>query len=615
MSILEGIKSPQDIKKLSENQLIELAGEIRHFLIETVSKTGGHLASNLGVVELSLALHKVFDSPNDRIIFDVGHQCYTHKIITGRLDQMNTLRKFKGISGFPKPYESEHDLFATGHSSTSISTALGMAVADKLAGKDCSSVAVIGDGALTGGMAFEALSNAGRSDCNLIIVLNDNGMAIDKNVGSIARGLTKLRTSRKYFNAKDRIYNFLNKIPLVGKPTVKFVAKSIRKFKDVVYNTTIFEDLNLAYLGPVDGHDINKLSILLERAKELKKPCLVHIVTVKGKGFEAAEHDPVAFHGAPKYNAVTGEYDHNGVEDFSKHFGDSMVRLAKADERICAITAAMAAGCGLSRFAEEFKTRFFDVGIAEEHAAAFSASLAKGGRLPVFAVYSTFLQRSYDQLLHDVALSGQKVVLAVDRAGIVGQDGETHQGIFDVSFLSTIPNMTVLCPANFAELESALYKALYEIDTAVAIRYPKGGEPESLKGQNTFDKPFVQIMGSDERKLALVAYGRQTVQALQAAELLCEYAPSVIKLNKIAPLDPKLLGVLAEFDDVIITQEEYGNGSIGQQLSEALSNSKTKTHSIAIHSFLEQGTYEQLLKLCGLDADSIASFVRQECPL
>ncbi len=607
MSILDGVNSPSDLKKLNLMQLEELAGDIREFLIRTVSRTGGHIASSLGAVELTIALHRVFHSPQDKIIFDVGHQAYAHKILTGRRNQMHTLRQFKGISGFPKPHESEHDAFIAGHASTSISVALGYATADKHQGKDNYSIAVIGDGALTGGMAYEAISNAGRSKTNLIILLNDNGMAISQTVGSIAGVLTKIRTSRRYFRAKDYFHRLMRKVPLIGKPIDRFMSFLIRRIKGAIYNTTLFEDLNLSYLGPVDGHDINALTVILERAKQLKHPCVVHAVTVKGKGFSAAEHDPVAFHGAPTFNVCSGEFDHHQTVNFSSQFGNIMSEMAATDDKLCVITAAMSEGCGLCQFAKQYPQRFYDVGIAEEHAVTFAAGLAAGGMHPIVAMYSTFLQRCADQLIHDVALSGQKVVFAIDRAGLVGADGETHQGLYDLALFRNA-GITVLAPSNYVELKTAFTKALYEIDGPVAVRYPRGSEPE-IALADTMAESFIPLKTG--KKVALISHGVTIATVLHAAEQLD--LASVVKLNRLWPIQPEMIDMLKNYDHVVYVSEEEKSGAIGESIAALLSGCTTKVHILAPHGFIEQGSVSQLQNLLALDVDSIVEYCQKEC--
>lgn len=607
MRILDGIQCPSDLKQLNLEQLTALAQEIRELLIDSVSKTGGHIASSLGAVELTVALHRVFNSPEDKIIFDVGHQAYAHKILTGRKDRMNTLRQFKGLSGFPKPHESIHDAFIAGHASTSISVALGYALADKQQGLDHYSIAVIGDGALTGGMAYEAIINAGRSSSNLVILLNDNGMAISRTVGSIASGLTKIRTSRRYFHTKDRFHRFMRHIPAVGVPIDRFFSWIVRHLKRAIYNTTFFEDLNLDYLGPVDGHDVAALMVILERAKQLKHPCIVHAVTVKGKGFSAAEHNPVAFHGATTFDAKSGEFATHQSDNFSLQFGDIMCRLAAKDDKICVITAAMTDGCGLDCFARQYPQQFYDVGIAEEHAVTFAAGLAAGGMRPIVAVYSTFLQRCADQLIHDVALSGHKVIFAVDRAGLVGADGETHQGLYDLALLRNA-GITILSPANYAELDRAFMRAVYEIDGPVAIRYPRGAEPD-LEFADSMDQAFTVIRPGD--RIALLSHGAGMAQVIDASAQLENV--SVIKINQLWPIEAEFIQTLSSFDHIIYVSEEERFGSIGESIAAALSGTSTKVHILAPHGFVEQGSVAQLRQMLSLDAEGIVDYCRKEC--
>ena len=454
--ILKNIELPYGIKKLNFEQLNDLCTEVREEIIDKVSVTGGHLASNLGAVEITVALHYVFDSPNEPIVWDVGHQCYAHKILTGR--DITGIRTKDGLSGFPKSYESEHDAFVAGHASTSVSVALGIAESKKLKNDNNSVVAVVGDGATSGGMIYEAINNAGRSNTNLIVVLNDNEMSISKNVGAMAKYLAKIRTKEGYFRFKDSLQNIMLSIPFIGKGIFS-VAKYLKSIiKDFYYGSNTFEHFGFVYLGPVDGHDIQMLIRTLKRAKELHKPVLVHVNTIKGKGYEPAEKYPSKFHGIAPFNKSDGELISVPAKSFSDIFGEELCDLASNDEKICAITAAMTSGTGLEEFSQKYKDRFFDVGIAEEHALTFSAGLAAGGMKPVFAVYSTFLQRAYDQIIHDVCIQNLHVVFAIDRAGIVGSDGETHQGIFDLSFLSNIPNMCVMAPKNKWELSDHFLK-------------------------------------------------------------------------------------------------------------------------------------------------------------
>ena len=455
-NILEKINEPKDLKTLNIQEKEKLAEEIRQKILNIVSKNGGHLASNLGVVELTIALHTIFNTPTDKIIWDVGHQSYVHKILTGRKDQMDTLRQYKGLAGFPKTCESEYDVFNTGHSSTSISVGIGMARARDLLQENYNVISVIGDGSLTGGMAEEALNDAGTSKTKLIVILNDNEMSISKNVGGIPTFLSKLRTRKFYTKANSRVKRFTLKIPKVGEKIVDLVQRGKKTIKQIFIPNMYFEDIGFTYLGPVDGHNIEKLENILKIAKEVKGPVLVHIITKKGKGYQIAEENPDKFHGISPFNIETGEKLAPSKKDYSKVFGEKLVELAKKDEKIVAVTAAMKDGTGLKEFAKEFPNRFFDVGIAEQHAVGLVAGMAKAGLKPVLPLYSSFLQRGYDQLIHDVALQNIPVTICIDRAGLVGNDGETHHGIFDMSFASAIPNLTIMAPKDFKELEEML---------------------------------------------------------------------------------------------------------------------------------------------------------------
>ncbi|MEE0443296.1 MAG: 1-deoxy-D-xylulose-5-phosphate synthase, partial [Acutalibacteraceae bacterium] len=445
---LNKIHSPADLKKLNSSEYPELAQEIRDVLIDTVSKNGGHLASNLGAVELTIAIHLTFDSPKDRIVWDVGHQAYTHKLLTGRYDVFDTIRQKDGISGFCHPNESEHDTFYSGHSGTSVSSAFGIAEANKIKKNNNYTVAVIGDGSFTGGLVYEALNNAGRSKTNLIVILNDNEMSISKNVGSVAKYLTKIRSKKRYVRMKARLERFLDRIPLIGHSMASGLFSFKTAIKNLIYESTIFEKMGFRYMGPIDGHDIGLMCEALETAKSLGAPVLLHVNTVKGKGYNYAEKDPSHFHGVSDFDIDTGE-PHSSGDTFCNEFGKLMCKMAHEDRRITLITAAMSLGTGLTEFSEKYSERFFDVGIAEEHAVTFASGLSKGGMLPVFAVYSTFLQRCYDEIMHDGALQDQKLVLAIDRAGFVGDDGETHNGLYDVAFLQSIPKVTVYSPATY----------------------------------------------------------------------------------------------------------------------------------------------------------------------
>ncbi len=613
-NLLGGIKSPKDIKNMSIENLEELCAEIREKIIKTVSQNGGHLASNLGTVELTVAMHKVFDCPKDQIIWDVGHQCYTHKILTGRLDKLDTIRKENGISGFTRRDESVYDPFSSGHSSTSISAAFGLLNAKNIKSESGKVVAVIGDGALSGGLAYEGINNAGAFKKNFIVILNDNKMSISKNVGSMARYLSAIRTRGIYLRTKSRVDKVLNKIPVMGNFTRKLILKSTSTVKDLIYNGTIFENLGFMYYGPIDGHDIKALIKVLQVAKEKDRPVLIHVNTTKGKGYSFAEKNPKLFHGISCFDVKTGEH---GVStgDFSSVFGKELSMIAKKDDRICAITAAMKLGTGLSYFAKNFKNRFFDVGIAEGHAVTFAGGLAAGGMIPVFAVYSTFLQRSYDQIIHDAALQKLKIVLAIDRAGIVGEDGETHQGLFDVSFLNAIPNVTIFSPSFFDEIGPMLNKAIYDTEGVCAIRYPRGSQmymPEDfILSGNTFD-----IYGDSKNcDNLIVTYGRTFSQACIAKERLETQGVNVciMKLNQIKPIDDEAILFAKQFKNIFFFEEGMLSGGVGENFNyklTSINNYKGNFYLTAIdNKFVVQATVKDTLHKLNLDADGIEKII------
>lgn len=614
--LLDKINSPEDLKSLTLDELVKLCGEIRTELIGTVSMNGGHLASNLGVVELTVALHRVFDSPKDQLVWDVGHQCYTHKLLTGRRESFGTIRRYGGISGFTKPRESEHDPYGAGHSSTSISAAAGLARAKTLKGDDGYVVAIIGDGALSGGLAYEGLNNAGRSHDRLIIILNDNKMSISKNVGAMARHLALLRIKPWYFKVKDFVEKVLELTPFGSRLRNALVA-SKSAIKNALYHSTIFEEMGLLYLGPVDGHNLQQTMRILERARSLKRPVLVHVMTVKGKGYTFAENNPGHFHGVSKFDVDTGDPISPVCADtYSEIFGRSLCLFAESDERICAITAAMTDGTGLTEFAKQYRNRFFDVGIAEEHAVVFAAGLARNGLVPVFSVYSTFLQRAYDQLIHDAALQKLKVVLAVDRAGVVGEDGETHQGIFDAAFLNGIPGMTVLSPATKDELQNGLYTAIYECEGPVAVRYPRGA-PE--KAPDGFEPTFSSCdLFGDGKDVLLVTYGRLFFNAARAARTLKARGinAAVLKLNRITPLDPVCFEQAQKYKKVFFFEEGIKTGGIGEHFGYGLMERGFEgvfRLNAVDGRFVGQGSVDKLLELLGLDADGMAKAVILEC--
>ena len=610
MKRLENIHSPKDVKKMNKAELTALCDQLRQKMIETVSHTGGHLASNLGTVELTVALHRVFTTPHDAIVWDVGHQCYAHKLLTDRYERFGSLRQQGGISGFPNPAESEHDAFVAGHSSTSISVANGIAKAKALTGDDGYTVAVIGDGALTGGLAYEGLSNAGRSEDRLIVVLNDNKMSISRNVGFVARYLSSLRSQMNYLRSKERTSRFLRRIPLVGQPLVSLIQNLKTKLKrSMLSGSTFFEDMGFRYLGPVDGHDLHDLTEALQVARSIRRPVVLHVETVKGKGSTYAEQKPDTYHGISKFDPDTG-IPVGGGESFSCRFGKALCALAERDSRIVAVTAAMVSGTCLEQFAEQYPTRFFDTGIAEEHAVTFSAGMAKGGLIPVFAVYSTFLQRSYDQLINDTSLMNNHVVLAIDRAGVVPDDGETHQGIYDVAMLATIPNTTLYAPSTFAELELNLKQAVYDTPGIAAVRYPKGGEPAGLEDYTPTEAPYVLAEGGD-KKVLLVTYGRTYGEVKAYADRMGGQAPSVLKLNRVLPLTDDVVAMAKDYACVLVLEET--RGGLGDLLGSALMQAGyTGRYGVrAIRETLGACTTAQGLRRVGLDAEGIETFVNQ----
>lgn len=611
MSILDWVNSPKDIKKLNTDELNELCDEIREQLISTVSQTGGHLASNLGVVELTVALHKVFNSPTDQIVFDVGHQCYTHKILTGRKNEFSTLRTEGGISGFTRPVESQHDIFSSGHSSTSISAAVGLARAKQIKGEKGKVIAVIGDGALTGGLAYEALNNSGNDNSNLVVILNDNNMSISQNVGSMAKNLTTIRTSPKYVSLKTKIQRGLTRIPKVGSHiarTFTYINGKIRKKIYNAANATFFENLGFRYYGPIDGHDIDALVDAFKAAKVHNHSVFIHVNTVKGKGYNPAEKNPTQFHGIGKFNINTGE-PLVGGKNFSAVFGDTMCSFAEKDGRICCVTAAMAEGTGLCVFEKKYPKRFFDVGIAEQHAVTFSSGLAKNGMIPVFAVYSTFLQRSYDQLIHDVAMQDLKVIFGIDRAGFVGEDGESHQGVFDTAFLNSVIGLTIFAPAFYCDLEGMLYEGIYKIKGAVAVRYPRGSE-RYMPVDYTYNHKSYDIFGSTDSTKCIVTYGRLFSECYKAYEELED--TFVIKLNRIKPIDMNVLKELSSCKKIFFYEEGIRSGGVGEKFAALLSENNinsTFKHICVDDEFIKQASVESQLKHYGLDSESIINEV------
>ncbi len=607
MPLLDEIHGPVDIRKLNDSQLQCLCEEIRGRLIEVVSKTGGHLSSNLGAVELTLAIHRVFDTEKDRIVFDVGHQSYVHKILTGRNDRLDTLRKLDGLSGFPNPEESVHDAFIAGHASNAVSAALGMARARTLQGQDYSVVALMGDGALTGGLAYEALNDLGQSGEPLVVILNDNGMSIGSNVGGVARYLAKQRMKPAYFTFKKNYRQIMKKLP-GGKVFYRFTHRIKSALKNAILHCSMFEDMGMEYLGPVDGYDLNKLTYFLSWARDLKKPVLVHVHTRKGKGVDYAEENPDLYHGVGPFDPQNGEAT-GKKKDFSAIFGETLSELAEQDQRICAVTAAMQDGTGLTDFARQHRARFFDVGIAEEHAVTMSAGLAKQGMKPVFAVYSSFLQRAYDMLIHDVSIQKLPVVFAVDRAGICGADGVTHQGLFDVGFLSQVPGMTLLAPASFAELRSLLATALKENCGPAALRYPRGGEGE-YKGDSGLE-PCLLREGGD---LTIISHGIAINDALRAAALLETQGISaaVLKVTCLCPLNMEPIAQAVSKTGRILVYEHCAEaGCLGQKILSELEKTGGRLKKAKLMNFgaglIPHGETEQLKARFGMDDKSIAA--------
>ena len=611
-SILKKINGPEDLKKLNVSEKQVLAEEIRKEILEVVSKNGGHLASNLGVVELTIALHSVFNTPDDKIIWDVGHQCYTHKILTGRKEQFSTLRKLNGIAGFPKVCESEYDTFNTGHSSTSISVATGMARAKKLMGDDQTKViAVIGDGSMTGGMALEALNDAGSSKTNIIVILNDNEMSISKNVGGIPLFLSKLRGRKFYSKSNEGVKKFMLQVPVIGNPTVKIVQKIKDAIKQILLPNMFFEDIGFTYLGPVDGHNIDKLESILETSKKISGPVLVHVITKKGKGYKFAEETPENFHGVSSFDLKTGEKIKKSGKDYSKVFGEKLVELAEKNEKIVAVTAAMKDGTGLKSFSEKFPDRFFDVGIAEQHAIGMIAGMAKEGLKPMLAIYSSFLQRGYDQLVHDIALQKLPVVICIDRAGIVGNDGETHHGIFDLSFLSSIPNLTVMAPKDFEELKNMLEFAV-NFDGPILIRYPRGGENHKFTRKLSIKLGKAELIRQG-KDITIIGIGKTVGKAVEVAELLKKQNinSEVINARFLKPLDEKfIVKSIKKTGRVATIEDNTLKGGLGSSVIELVNKSNLQNIKVETFGyddcFVPHGGTEELEKIYKQDVESIA---------
>ncbi len=619
--MLEKINSPKDVKKLNIEQKKQLAEEMRKYILEIVSENGGHLASNLGVVELTIALHSVFDVPKDKIVWDVGHQTYVHKIITGRREELKTLRKLNGIAGFPKSKESDSDCFNTGHSSTSISAALGMARARDIKGEDNSVLAVIGDGALTGGMALEALNDTGWSKTKMTVILNDNEMSISKNIGGMSMLLSKLRTKRSYNKSSDAVKNMILKIPKIGDAIVKIVIRVKRSIKQLVIPKMFFEDIGFRYLGPVDGHDIAELERMLKISKRLNEPVLLHVLTKKGKGYSIAEKNPDRFHATGPFDLETGKSKKEKKKDYSKVLGEKLVELAKKNDNIVAITASMKDGTGLTEFAKEFPDRFFDIGIAEQHAVGVAAGMAKEGTIPVVPIYASFYQRAYDQVIHDVAMQDLPVVMCVDRAGVVGADGETHQGTLDMSFFRLVPNLTIMAPKNFKELEEMLEFAI-DLNKPVVIRYPRGGEDAyKMEKQEKLNWGKAEIL-KEGKDVTIIAIGKTVARAMKVAEKIEReqkgISVEVINTRFLKPIDKETIKQSITKTKNIITMED---GTIMNGLATAVQESiqeenlqgvKMK-HYAYPDQYIEHGSVEELEKIYGVDEETIIKNFRKEC--
>ena len=617
MNILERVESPKDLKELSIKEKEQLSEELREYILDVVSKNGGHLASNLGDIELTIALHSVYNAPKDKIIWDVGHQTYTHKILTGRKDSFKTLRQKNGISGFPKINESVYDAFSTGHSSTSISAALGMAKARDLKGEQHNVVAVIGDGALTGGMALEALNDCGYSKTNITVILNDNEMSISKNVGGISVSLGRIRSSKLHTGSNDLIKRGFARIPIIGKGMVKGSRKVKRMFKQILLPNMLFEDIGFTYLGPVDGHNIEQLESIMKMSKKIKGPVLIHVVTKKGKGYKFAEENPARFHGIGAFDLETGKDKKEKSKDYSKEFGEHLVKLASKDKKIVAVCAAMKSGTGLSEFASKYPNRFFDVGIAEQHALTFAAGLAKEGLKPVVSIYSSFYQRAYDQVIHDIAMQNLPVVMIVDRAGVVGQDGETHQGVFDLSFFGVVPNLTVMAPKDFQELDDMLEYALKE-NKPVVIRFPRGGEDKSFKKHTNISCGKCEFLttGMD---ISIIAIGKMVSRAIEVEELLKKDGVNaeVINARFLKPIDTKAIETsIKKTHRVITIEDNVLAGGFGTHIKELIVDRNIKNIDIISYGypdeFIKQGSVSEIEKEYGLDALSIYNDIKNK---
>lgn len=601
---------PNDLKKMDYSECRKLCKELRRCITKNVLKNGGHLASNLGTVELTVALHRVFDSPKDKLVWDVGHQAYAHKLLTGRYDKFSTLRKKGGISGFIRPNESEHDAFVSGHSSNSISAALGMAEAMRIDGDTKHrAVAIIGDGAFTGGLAYEGLNNAGKSAANLIVILNHNDMSISKNVGALAKYLTSIRGDQRYLDIKKTVEHTLDKTPVVGEPIKNILLSSKSALKNMLYHSTMFEDLGFVYLGPIDGHNIEEIEETLKMARRMEKPVFIHVNTVKGKGFRPAEENPGAFHSIPSSGYSKKNPDNSNHDSFSENFGRTICEFAEADDRICAVTAAMKYGTGLQYFAGSFPKRFFDVGIAEEHAVTFCAGLAKSGKIPVFAVYSSFLQRAYDEIIHDVAIDNTHIVLAVDRAGFIGEDGETHQGVFDIPMLTGIPNAVIFSPSNYSEQKLCFKTALYDCGGFAAVRYPKGNECFGLTDNRYDTDTFCHI--SFDSDCLVVTFGRLFERVLEINRSGDAGNFDILKLVRIYPLDNEAALICMNYKRIIFYEESSKENGIAEHLLVKLFEMgfKGSYEIVAASGFIPNESAEQTMERFKMDKKSMTETI------
>ena len=621
--MLEKINYPEDLKKLTLEEKETLAIEIRKYILEIVSKNGGHLASNLGVVELTIALHSVFNFPEDKIVWDVGHQTYVHKILTGRKETLKTLRKLNGIAGFPKTNESKYDNFNTGHSGTSISAALGMARARDLKNERNSVLAVIGDGAMTGGMALEALNDVGYSKTKMTIILNDNEMSISKNIGGLNMLLSKLRTKKTYTKSNVSMKKIINKVPIIGKPTVKVIQRLKRSIKQLIIPKMFFEDIGFTYLGPVDGHNIQELENILKLSKQIDNPVIIHVLTKKGKGYSIAEENPDKFHATAPFNIETGKVGKEKKKDYSKVFGDKLVELARENEKIVAITASMKDGTGLTKFSKEFPKRFFDIGIAEQHALGLAAGMAIEGTIPVVPIYSSFYQRGYDQVIHDIAIQNLPVIMCVDRAGIVGADGETHQGLLDMAFFRLVPNLTIMAPKDFKELEEMLEFAI-KLNKPVIIRYPRGGE-EDYKFQESTNSEYTKIeegkaeILKEGKDISIIAIGKMVSRAMKIAKELEKenINADVINARFLKPLDIKTIkNSIAKTKKVITIEDGTIINGLATAIKELIIDENLRDIKLECFAypdkFIQHGSVQELEEIYDLDEKSIITKIRSK---